>query len=153
VTNVLGGAAIVGEVLAKLHEGHPLEALETAGVGGGGMALLSRVPALIPLAVMFSTISESKDPSIQRHAFAAADWAGGQSHPVWGAFVASAVATGESVFQGTFGVVGRGLGKGTAVLWIRATSDEYTIIPWKTQIWHDFFSSVSISDLRMRYRH
>jgi hypothetical protein len=151
--NVLGGAAIVGEVLAKLHEGHPWEALKTAAAGGGGMALMSKVPALIPLAVMFSTISESKDPSIQRHAFAAADWAGGRSHPYWGAVVASAVTTGESLFQGTFGVVGRGLGKGAAVLYLRAASDEYTIIPWKTQIWHDVFSSTSLSDTLMRYRH
>jgi RHS repeat-associated protein len=148
-TNALGAGAIVGEVLAKVHEGDLLGALETAGVGGGGMALMSKVPALIPLAVMFSTISESKEPSVQRHAFAAADWAGGQSHPIWGSFVAAGSATGESVFQGTFGVVGRGLGKGAAVLWIRATSDEYTIFPWKTEIWHD----LAISNLHMRYRH
>lgn len=151
--NVLGYGAVAGDVLVKLHEGHPVEALKTAVVGGGGMALMSRVPALVPLAVMFSTISASKNPKVQEHAFAAADWAGGQSHPIWGAFVASAVATGESVFRGTFGVVGTALGEGAAVLYIRATSDEYTVIPWKTQIWSDLFSPISLSDIRMRYRH
>jgi RHS repeat-associated protein len=151
--NVLGYGAIVGDVLTSLHEGRPGEALKTAVVGGGGMALMSRVPALIPLAVMFSTIDASKDPKIQEHAFAAADYLGGQSHPIWGGVVAATVATGESLFQGTFGRVGRALGQGAAVLYIRATSDEYTIVPWKTQIWSDVFSSISISDLRMRYHH
>jgi hypothetical protein len=136
---VAGTAALAGDVLVKLHEGHPVEAAETAAVGGGAMYVLGRVPALAPLAVMASTISASKDPKIQEHAFAAGDWVAERTHPVVGAVAAAGVATGESVFEGTFGVTGRAIGEGAAVLYIRATSDEYTLKPWKSQLWADIF--------------
>jgi RHS repeat-associated protein len=136
---IAGGAAIAGDVLVQLHEGRPIEAAKTAAVGGGAMYVLGKVPALAPLAVMWSSISASKDPKIQRHAFAAGDWVAERSHPIVGAVAAAGVATGESVFEGTFGVAGRAIGEGAAVLYIRATSDEYTIAPWKSQLWADVF--------------
>ena len=136
---VAGGAALAGDVLVKLHEGRPVEAAVTAAVGGGAMFVLSKVPALAPLAVMASSIQASKDPTIQRHAFSAGDWVAERTHPVVGAMAAAGVATGESVFEGTFGVTGRAIGEGAAVVYIRATSDEYTFVPWKSQLWAGWF--------------
>ena len=135
-----GIAAISGEVLVQLHEGRPGEAAKTAAVGGGAMFVLSKVPALVPLAVMASSIQASKDPKIERHAFAAGDWVAERTHPVVGAFAAAGVATGESVFEGTFGMTGRAIGEGAAVAYIRLTSDEYTLNPLKSQAWADFKS-------------
>jgi len=103
------------------------------------MYALGKVPALAPLAVMFSTISASKDPKIQEHAFAAGDWVAERTHPVVGGLAAAGVATGESVFEGTFGVTGRAIGQGAAVVYIRATSDEYTLVPWRSELWADVF--------------
>lgn len=137
---VAGGAAIAGDILVQLHEGRPDEAAKTAAVGGGTMFVLSKIPALVPVAVMASSISASKDPKIQRHAFAAGDWVAERTHPVVGALAASAVATGESVFEGTFGVTGRAIGEGAAVVYIRLTSDEYTLNPFKSQVWADIKS-------------
>ncbi|MER3425203.1 MAG: hypothetical protein C4293_20240 [Nitrospiraceae bacterium] len=57
-----------------------------------------------------------------------------------GAFAAAGVATGESVFEGTFGVTGRAIGEGAAVVYIRLTSDEYTLNPFKSQVWADIKS-------------
>ena len=45
--------------------------------------------------------------------------------------------------EGTFGVVGRNIGEGAAAGYIRATSDEYTMIPWKTQVWADAAKKIS----------
>ena len=53
--------------------------------------------------------------------------------------VRSAAATGESIFQGMVGAVGTEIGEGAAAAYIRFTSDEYTLIPLKSQIWADIF--------------
>jgi hypothetical protein len=134
---VAGWAAIVGDGLVQLHEGHPVKALEVAATGGGAMYILGRVPALVPLAVMASSISASKDPKIEEHAFAAGDWVAEHTNPIVGGIASAAVATGESVFEGTFGVTGKAIGEGAAVLYIRATSDEYTLNPLDSQLWAD----------------
>jgi hypothetical protein len=136
---VAGGAALAGDVLVQLHEGRPVEAAKTAAIGSGAMYALGKVPALAPLAVMWSTISASKDPKIRDDAFAAGDWVAEKTHPIVGAVAAASVATGESVYEGTFGVTGRAIGEGAAVVYIRATSDEYTFKPWDSQLWADVF--------------
>ncbi len=137
---VANGAALGGDILVQLHEGRSLDAAKTLAVGAGGMVVLGKVPALGPLAVMASSIQASMDPNIERHAFAAGDWVTERTHPVVGAVAAAAVATVESVFEGTFGATGRAIGEGAAVVYIRLTSDEYTLNPFKSQVWADIKS-------------
>lgn len=138
---VAGGAALAGEVVTQLYEGKTKEAVVTAGVGGGTMVVLSKVPALAPLAVMASSIQASKDPKVQRHSFSAGDWVEEHtSSRVLGGVAAAGVATGESVFEGTFGATGRALGTGAAVAYIKTSefieSRDWgkTIRPWR---WFD----------------
>jgi hypothetical protein len=149
-SKVAGGAALLGmagDVAVQLHEGDVSGAVKTVGVGLAIAKTLSKHPALVPLAVMASTI-QSYDDDVKRHANNAGGWVERKTGSrVVGAVAASAVATGESVFQGTFGTVGRGLGKGAAVLYIRATSDDYTLVPWKTELWSDVFGGPSVFDL------
>jgi RHS repeat-associated protein len=139
IVGYAGAAGLVGDALVQLHEGHPGEAAKNVGIAGGVGFVVSKVPALAPLAIMAGTIS-AYDDDVKEHANSAGSWV--EDHTgsrTLGAVSASVEATGESVFQGTFGTVGRGIGQGAAVLYIRATSDDYTIIPWKTQIWSDIF--------------
>jgi len=150
-TNVAAGLAVAGQTLVQLHEGHTGEAAKTAVVGTVAIAVMSKVPALVPLAIMKSTI-DAYDENVQRHSFAVGEWVsdtgvGAALFPIAPEFanrvvggVASATAaTGESLFQGTFGVAGRAIGQGAAVVYIRATSDEYTLVPWRSQLWSDIF--------------
>jgi hypothetical protein len=51
-----GGAATAGEMITMLHEGRPVEAAANAGVDVLETKVMNRVPALVPLAVMASTI-------------------------------------------------------------------------------------------------
>ncbi|MCA1560553.1 MAG: hypothetical protein LC804_09905 [Acidobacteria bacterium] len=107
------------------------------------MMVMTRVPALVPLAIMFSVKSAYND-EVKEHANLAGSWVENKTGSRGlGAFSASAAATGESVFQGTFGTVGRNIGEGAAAGYIRLTSDEYTIKPWKTEIWADAVKSIS----------
>ena len=155
VTNVAGVAAIAGNTLVALHEGRTGDAAKTVVQGGGAMFVMSRVPALVPLAVMKSTI-DSYDQNVERHSFAVGDWVsehngGAAMFPLLyaispetanryaGGVASAASATGESLFQGTFGVTGRAIGEGAAVVYIRLSSDEYTIVPWRSQWWADHF--------------
>lgn len=138
---VAGGAALAGEVITQLYEGKTKEAAVTAGVGGGAMVVLSKVPALAPLAIMASSIQASKDPKIQKHSFSAGDWVEEHTNSrVLGGVAAAGVATGESVFEGTFGVTGRAIGTGAAVVYIKTSefieSRDWgkTIRPWR---WFD----------------
>ena len=141
---VMGGAAaaaVVGDVIVKLHEGHLAEAAETAGVAGAVTWALKRAPELAPIAVMMATI-DAYDDKVKAHSMSSGDWV--QAHTsflgetpsrVVGGLAASAEATAESLFQGTFGTVGRGIGEGAAVVYIRLSSDEYTLLPWKAEWW------------------
>jgi RHS repeat-associated protein len=139
VAGVAGGAAVVGSVIRDLHEGHTGKAAVTAGIGAGSTYVLAKVPALAPLAVMASTIN-AYDDNVKEHANSVGDWVENKTGVrAVGAVAASAAATGESLFQGTFGVVGRDIGEGAAAAYIRLTSDEYTLIPWKSQLWSDIF--------------
>ncbi len=138
---VAGGAALAGEVLTQLYEGKTKEAAVTAGVGTGAMVVLSKVPALVPLAIMASSIEASKDPKIQKRSFAAGDWVEEHTNStILGGVAAAGVATGESVFEGTFGVAGRAIGTGAAVVYIKSSefieSRDWgkTIRPWR---WFD----------------
>ncbi|GCE06808.1 SpvB/TcaC N-terminal domain-containing protein [Dictyobacter aurantiacus] len=136
IAGLLGAA---GDVIKNLHEGNYGKAAATIGITGASTYVLSKVPVLIPLAVMFSTIN-AYDDKVQEHANAVGSWVEDKLGSRYaGAFAASIAATGESLFQGTFGVVGRGIGEGAAAAYIRLTSDEYTLIPWKSQWWSDIF--------------
>jgi hypothetical protein len=139
VAGFAGAAGMVGDALVEAHEGHPGQAIIHTGEGVGAAYVFTKVPALVPIAVMVSTI-DHYDADVKRHSNSLGerveDFTGIK---VLGGVTASVAATGESLFQGTFGVVGRGIGKGAAVLYIRATSDDYTFVPWKSQIWADIF--------------
>jgi hypothetical protein len=131
--------AIAGQAITELHEGHPGAAAKTIGVGAALFAAAKRYPAVIPLTVMVGTIA-AYDENVQKHADAAGGWVERFTGRRWaGAAAASAEATGESLFQGTFGTAGRAIGQGAAVGYIRLTSDEYTLVPWRSQIWADIF--------------
>jgi RHS repeat-associated protein len=138
-----GVASVAGSVIRDLHEGNTTKAVTEAATGTGAAMVLTRVPALAPLAVMVGTI-EAYDDNVKRDATAAGSWVEDKtgSHTL-GAVSASATATGKSAFEGTFGVVGRNIGEGAAAGYIRATSDEYTMIPWKTQVWADAAKKIS----------
>jgi RHS repeat-associated protein len=142
---LFAGAAIVGaggDVLVSLHEGRYKDAAVTTGVAGGVTFAITKAPYLAPLAIAYGTIS-AYDEKVQKHANAAAesvDSALGYDHPtVIGGIVAAGAATGESAFNGVIKPVGEGIGKGAAVIVTRLTSDEYTLKPWKSQLWADIF--------------
>jgi len=138
---VVNGAVIAGmagRAITQLHEGKPADALKTVGIGTVAYMAIKRYPALLPLAIMASTIS-AYDEEVEQHAFAVGDWVAERTHPVVGAIASSATATGESLFQGTFGVTGRAIGEGAAAGYIRLTSDQYTLVPWRSQLWSDIF--------------
>jgi RHS repeat-associated protein len=139
VANVAGIAAIAGQTLVDLHEGKPYEATKTAVFGAIAYKAMSRYPALVPLAIMVSTIN-AYDDKVEEHSFAVGSWVERKTGSrIVGGVASATAATGESLFNGTFGVVGKGIGEGAAVIYIRATSDEYTLVPWKSQIWADIF--------------
>jgi hypothetical protein len=139
VANWAGIAAIAGQTIVDLHEGRPFEAAKTAAFGAVAYKVMTRYPALVPLAVMASTIN-AYDEKVKEHAFGVGEWVEDRTgNRAVGALASSVSATGESLFNGTFGAVGKSIGEGSAVLYIRATSDEYTLVPWKTEIWSDIF--------------
>ena len=137
--NVAATAGVIGHAMKEAHEGNPVGAATTLGVGGVALMLVKRFPALAPLAIAHSTIS-SYDKTIEEKAFADGDWVAERTNPIIGGLASSASATGRSLFEGTFGSIGRGIGEGAAVAYIRATSDEYTFVPWKSQLWSDIFN-------------
>jgi hypothetical protein len=150
VGKVVSGAALLGmggQAIKQLHEGDPVGAATTVGVGLGVAKVVAKNPALLPIAIMVSTI-QSYDDDVKRRANKAGDWVQRKTgNRVVGGLAASAWATGDSIFQGTFGTVGRGIGEGAAALYIRATSDEYTWNPLKSQAWSDFWSGPSLFDV------
>ncbi len=121
---VFGGAALAGAVgtaAAQLYEGKKTEAAKTVGITAVATYAMAKVPALIPLAVMKSTI-DSYDESVERHAFAVGDWVENKTgSAIVGGIASATAATGESLFQGTFGAVGRGIGEGAAAIYLWAT--------------------------------
>jgi RHS repeat-associated protein len=137
VVNATGYAAIFGRGITDLHEGRPVDAVKDVGLGVLATQVLTKFPALVPLGIALSSIS-AYDDKVQEDAFSA-----GQryapNHPVIGGIIAADIATGESIFNGTFGAVGKAIGEGAAAGYIRLTSDEYTLKPWKSQWWSDIF--------------
>ena len=143
VLQIAGIAAIVGQVFKDLHEGDTGAAVDDLAIGGTVSYALAKIPALVPLAIMVSTIS-AYDDEVQEHANSVGQWVENKVGSRYvGAFAASLAATGESLFQGTFGAVGRSIGEGAAAAYLevstRLTSDEYTFVPWKSQLWADIF--------------
>jgi len=137
VVGVASTAAIVGQAMTELHEGRPDAAAKTIGVGVVVTQVLTKVPALVPLAIAASTIS-AYDKTVDEHAFAIGQRLA-PNHPWVGGVVSATAATGESLFKGTFGAAGKAIGEGAAVAYIRLTSDKYTLVPWKSQIWANLF--------------
>jgi hypothetical protein len=132
-------AGIAGRTITQLHEGKPKEAAKTAVIGTVAYMAIKKVPALLPLAIMKSTI-DSYDKEVEEQAFADGDWwADATGSRTVGGVASAASATGRSLFKGTFGVVGKAIGEGAAVGYIRLTSDKYTLVPWKSQLWADIF--------------
>jgi hypothetical protein len=135
---VFGGAAIAGvagEVIKDLHEGKPGKAIETVGIVGAVTYVLKRNPELLPLAIMAGTI-DAYDETVKEHANSAGSWVERKTgHRYIAATAASGTAVGESVFNSTFKPVGTAIGQGAAVVYIRLTSDEYTLKPWKAAWW------------------
>lgn len=118
---IAGIAALVGSVLVQLDKGHPGEAAKTAAVGSAILFALKKFPVAIPLAVMVSTIQASGDPKIREDAYLYGRRVEMYLHSrVLGGLSAALVATGESLFQATFGNAGRSIGQGVAVLVLRA---------------------------------
>jgi RHS repeat-associated protein len=119
-----------GYVATQLYEGRKADAAETAGVTVAATWVISKVPALIPLAIMKSTI-DAYDENVERHAFSAGEFVerktarvfGETGSRIAGATTSAVAATGESLFEGTFGVVGRGIGGGAAAIYLWATGN------------------------------
>ncbi len=126
-------AAIVGQVLTDLNEGRPGAAATTAGVGAASYQVLSKFPELVPLAVTASTIHAYND-RVQEHADAFGEWVA-PHHPVIGGVAAAAEATGESVLRGAIIAPAKSIKSGAHVVWVRLTSDEYTLLPWRAAWW------------------
>ncbi len=113
--------AIAGEAVKDLYEGKPGEAAKTVAVGGGSLYLMKKVPALVPLAVMASSI-QAYDDEIQAKAESDGKaWEDLTGSRTVGAITSSASATGRSVFDGTFGVTGRAIGQGAAAVYLLLT--------------------------------
>ena len=123
---VFGGAALVGAAgtaLAQLYEGRKADAAKTVGITAVLTYAMTKVPALIPLAVMKSTI-DSYDENVERHSFAVGDWVENKTgSSIVGGIASATAATGESLFNGTFGVVGKGIGEGAAAIYLWATGN------------------------------
>ena len=121
---VFGGAALVGAAgtaVAQLYEGRKADAAQTVGITAVATYAMTKVPALVPLAVMKSTI-DAYDENVERHAFAVGDWVEGKTgSSVLGGVASATAATGESLFNGTFGAVGKGIGEGAAAIYLWMT--------------------------------
>ena len=129
------GLATAGSVATALHEGRIRDAVTDTGLAVGVSALLKRNPELLPLFIMKGTI-DAYDEEVQAHADKAGEWVEGHTgSTIVGATTAAAAATGESVYKATFKPVGTAIGEGAAVVYIRVTSDEYTLIPWRAAWW------------------
>lgn len=116
-------AGIVGRTITQLYEGKPVEAAKTAGIGTGLYVAATKVPALIPLLVMKSSI-DSYDAEIEQQAFSDGEWwEQATGSRVVGGVASAASATGRSVFEGTFGVTGRAIGEGAAALYLWLTGN------------------------------
>jgi hypothetical protein len=120
---VFGAAGLVGAAgtaAAELYEGKTLDAGVTVTVTAAATVAMKKVPALVPIAVMASTIA-AYDENVERHAFAIGDWVENKTGmPILAGAASATAATGESLFNGTFGAVGKGLGEGAAAayLWL-----------------------------------
>jgi RHS repeat-associated protein len=132
-------AGVAGSIIKDLHEGNYKKAAMNTGITAAATYILTKVPVLAPIGVMVSTI-QAYDEKVQEHANAVGNWVERKvGSRILGATAAAISATGESVFQGTFGAVGRGIGEGAAATYIRLTSDKYTLVPWRSQWWSDIF--------------
>lgn len=139
VLGIAGLVGVGGSIIKDLHEGNYKDAALNTGITAAATYVLTKIPALAPIGAMISTI-QAYDEKVQEHANTIGEWVEQKVGSRYiGAFAASVAATGESLFQGTFGAVGRGIGEGTAAAYIRLTSDEYTLVPWKSQWWSDIF--------------
>jgi len=135
VVNVATIAATGGEVIKDWHEGHYGAAATHGAEGAGIYFVMSKVPWLAPLAVMKGTI-DAYDDDVKADANAVGDDVEDfTGNHFLGAVFAANQAVNESLFNATFKPVGTAIGEGAAVVYIRLTSDEYTLKPWKADWW------------------
>ncbi len=129
---------IIPTVVFSSIEGTGALAYGIGAIAGDGVAMAAGTTfmragasAMLPIAVAAGAIHAYRnDPSIQQHANAAGDALGGRTVPVWGGIVAAGSASGEAVYKGTKGAfvaVGTGIGEGAGFVYIRVTSDQYTL--------------------------
>ena len=134
VVGVAGVASVAGEVIKDLHEGKPGRAAVTAGVATGLGYAFKRYPPAMILAAASATIM-AYDDTVKTEANAAGealdDYLGFSDHSVIGALNASAYAVEKSMYNGVIKPIGTGIGEGAAAAYIRLTSDEYTLNPFK----------------------
>ena len=134
IVGVAGLASVAGEVIKDLHEGKPGKAAVTAGVATGLGYVVKRYPPAMILAGAAATIM-AYDDQVKKEANAAGegvdDFLGFEDHSVIGGVAASAHAVEKSMYNGMIKPIGTGIGEGAAVVYIRLTSDEYTLNPFK----------------------
>lgn len=113
--------ATAGNVVKNLHEGQRGEALKAAVVGAAATYVVKKIPWVAPLVVAKDSIEASHNPEVDKDATDAGRWVEARTNsPVAGGVAAAAVATGESVFDATFGSTGRAIGEGAAALYLEA---------------------------------
>jgi len=123
-------------VIKDLHEGKPGRAAVTAGVATGLGYAFKRYPPAMVFAAAAATIM-AYDDKVKKQANAAGealdDYLGFSDHTVIGGLAAAEKAVEKSVYNGVIKPIGTGIGEGAAAAYIRLTSDEYTLNPFKAE--------------------
>jgi len=136
VAGIAGVASVAGEVIKDLHEGKPGRAAVTAGVATGLGYAFKRYPPAMVFAAAAATIM-AYDDKVKKQANAAGealdDYLGFSDHTVIGGLAAAEKAVEKSVYNGVIKPIGTGIGEGAAAAYIRLTSDEYTLNPFKAE--------------------
>ena len=138
-----GGGAVLGAVTlgsAIVDTWKQVKSGDLAGAAESGASTVASFTPAAPLVFAKDVIKTyHSDETIQENANDVGDWVADRSHPVVGGIASAGHATGESIFKAILEPVGTAIGEGTAEAYIRLKSDEYTLIPWKSQLWSDIF--------------
>ena len=136
VVGIAGIASVAGEVIKDLHEGHPGRAAVTAGVATGlGYAFKRYPPAMVFTAAAATIMAYDDTVKTQANAAGEAldDYLGFSDHTVIGGLNASAYAVEKSIYNGVIKPIGPVSARAAACPYIRLTSDEYTLNPFKAE--------------------
>ena len=140
----LGVIAMVGDTITALQQGQYKRAAVTAGVGGGTLGLLAAAPEAAPLVIAAGGIQEyynNRDAIDGRAEFVGEIFDPGTMfgvHTPVGGIAAGLYAASESVVMGVARPIGRGasyVADAASNVYERFTSDEYTLVPWKADLW------------------